>query len=55
MRPSDTSGTLLLCEATIDVVVDFGNLVGRVDNDGRALAFADLRESCHLADSRMVV
>jgi hypothetical protein len=36
-----------LCESAIDVVVNFGNLVGGVDGDGGALALLDSRKSGH--------
>jgi hypothetical protein len=41
----------LLCEATIDVIVDFCNFVGRMNDDGWPFAFIDFRESRHFADS----
>jgi hypothetical protein len=40
----------ILREATIDVIVDLCNLVGRMNDDGWAFAFVDFRESRHSAD-----
>jgi hypothetical protein len=42
---------LLLCEATIDIIVDFCNFVGRMYDDGWAFTFVDFRESRHFAGS----
>jgi len=37
----------LLCEASIDIVIDLGDLVLGIDGDGRLLLLGDLGESSH--------
>lgn len=37
----------LLCESSVDIVVDLGDFVRRMDNDGRGFALFDTREACH--------
>lgn len=48
-------GACLLCESSIDVVVDLGNLVRRIDGNRWAFAFFDACEACHDVVYRLFV
>lgn len=38
---------LILCETAIDIVVDLGDLMVGMDDDGRGLVVGDTSEACH--------